>query len=610
MYKKIRRILSLLLALLLFFSVLPAQETSATRSQEDRILQQISDVYATALKQSNRYSFHGACGAFVNWFTYLLGINTGFYSANGNQQYDLYKNMEQTTGGHTVEALPAHRYTMKQALNKLSENGTKDVFNILLGFQYTTATDGWRYGHVMFVHAILDGKVYFSESYSEMFNGKYYAEGTPVVLTIDQFCQYYSTWTTYEGAIHFGLKSYQQRCEYFPSFLYATVTQPTILYTIPCAPDVDGRSQVMRTLQPGERLNVTGMYRNTEGQYWYRVEDAGIGYVPAADTQMDSMRYDDILADGINAPTEQQQGSIFNIKGIISSTYTDICSVRAQVFTVGSDGLEHWMTTTDTVSDSRYDLSYSNVSNKMAFRVLNLGTYRYELAAVACNHYYADGTLQTQRTTLRLWSSDFKVVSKKGGTAGVRFDSCGGTADRNAAEVELGSPIGTLPEAIRDGYTFLGWFTEPQGGQQIHDDYLVTGSTTLYAHWEEAEGLTGWFLEDGKPYYVIDGLRIVGFFRVDGILYYQLSDGFLATGWVILDDTRYYFNANGSMAQFWQEIDGKTYYFGQNGIAATGWREIDGKTYYFGEDCVMRTGKQTVDGIVYNFGKDGALIQD
>jgi uncharacterized repeat protein (TIGR02543 family) len=257
------------------------------------------------------------------------------------------------------------------------------------------------------------------------------------------------------------------------------------------------------------------------------------------------------------------------------------------VFTVGSNGLEHWMTTTDTVANSSYDLSYSNVSNKMAFRLLDLGTYRYELAAVVSNHYYADGMLQTQRTTLRLWSSDFKVVSQKGGTASVTFDTCGGTADRNAAEVELGGAIGALPEASRDGYHFLGWFTEPQGGQQITDDYVVNGSMTLYAHWEEAEGLTGWFLEDGKPYYVIDGLRIVGFFQVDGILYYQLADGFLATGWVILDDTRYYFNGNGSMVVGWQVIEGKTYYFGQNGIMCTGEQIIDGVTYYFGTDGAL-----------------------
>ena len=66
MYKKILWIISLTLALLMVFVVLPAPETTAIQSKEDRILQQIEDVYAQALKLSNRYSFRGYCGAYVN----------------------------------------------------------------------------------------------------------------------------------------------------------------------------------------------------------------------------------------------------------------------------------------------------------------------------------------------------------------------------------------------------------------------------------------------------------------------------------------------------------------------------------------------------------------
>ena len=190
MCKKILRILPLALALLLLLSVIPTTDSAAVQSREDRILQQITDTYADALEGSDRYSFRGSCGAFVNWHTYLLGINTGFYSANGNQQYDLYKDMEFTTGGFRVEALSAGKYTMKQALNLLTNNGTEDAFNILVGFQKTNTTAGRKYGHAAFIHAIMDGKVYYSESYSTTISGKYYAEGTPIVLTIDQFCKY------------------------------------------------------------------------------------------------------------------------------------------------------------------------------------------------------------------------------------------------------------------------------------------------------------------------------------------------------------------------------------------------------------------------------------
>ena len=608
MYKKILRILPLALAILLFLSAIPATDSAAVQSREDRILQQITDTYAEALSGSGRYSFRGSCGAFVNWHTYLLGINTGFYSANGNQQYDVYKDMEYTTGGFRVEALPASKYTMKEALNLLTNNGTEDAFNILVGFQRTNTTAGRKYGHAAFVHAVIDGMVYYSESYATTISGKYYAEGTPIVLSIDKFCKYYSGWTTYEGLIHFGLKTYQDKCEFLPAYLYATVSRESKLYTAACTPEVDRSSEVMRALQPGERLSVTGMYRNTKGEYWYQVEDAGIGYVLAADTQVESMRYDDVTVTGISAPTEQRKGNIFNIKGVVTATYNNICSVRAQVFTITEDGLQHWMTTTDKVTDNRYSLSYSVVSDRMAFRLLDVGTYRYEMAVVVSNNYFADGAMQTEWTTLRLWCSDFKVVAKKGGTASVKFDTCGGSAALNAAEVELGSTLGTLPEARREGYVFLGWYTAAEGGQQVREDYILEQDMTLYAQWEKATDITGWFREDGKPYYLIHGQRVVGFFQVDGITYYQTQEGFLATGWMVIDETRYYFNANGSMVQGWYEIDRARYYFGADGTAIIGWAEIDGKTYYFNDDCVMVTGAYTIEGVSYTFGEDGALL--
>lgn len=608
MYKKILRILTLMLALLLLFGISPSQESAAVQSKENRLLQQITDTYATALRSSNRYSFHGACGAYANWHTYLLGINTGFHSANGNQQYDLYEDMEYTTGGYRVEALPASKYNLKQALNYLSENGTKDVYNLIIGFQRTNTSAGRKYGHVTFVHAIIDGKVYYSESYGTTINGTYYPEGSAIVVTIDQFYESYRSWTTYEGTIHFGLKTYQDQCEFFPAYLYATVTNQTQLYTAACTPDVSHHSQALRTLQPGERLSVIGMYCNTKGEYWYEVEDATIGYVPASDTQMESLRYDDVTASDVSAPTEQRKGNVFNIKGKVQSTYNNICSIRAQVFTITDTGLKHWMTTTDVVDDNYYSLSYSVVSNRMAFRLLDEGNYRYEMAVVVSNNYFADGLLRTQWTTLKLWCSDFRVVAKKGNSASVQFNTCGGTANLNASELELGATIGTLPTATREGYVFQGWYTAEEGGEPVREDYIIQSNTTLYAHWEKDTASTGWYEEEGRPYYVIDGHRVEGFFQADGISYYQGQDGFLHTGWLVLDDMLYYFNANGSMVLGWLELDSGRYYFGADGTATIGWAQIDDKTYYFDDTGKMLTGQHTIEDILYIFGEDGALI--
>lgn len=44
--------------------------------------------------------------------------------------------------------------------------------------------------------------------------------------------------------------------------------------------------------------------------------------------------------------------------------------------------------------------------------------------------------------------------------------------------------LGNMPNPTRDGYTFLGWYTEPIEGEKISDSTLVTEDTTYYAHWQ------------------------------------------------------------------------------------------------------------------------------
>lgn len=41
-----------------------------------------------------------------------------------------------------------------------------------------------------------------------------------------------------------------------------------------------------------------------------------------------------------------------------------------------------------------------------------------------------------------------------------------------------------LPQIERTGYEFLGWFTDPTGGEKKEDTFTPTSDITLYAHWE------------------------------------------------------------------------------------------------------------------------------
>lgn len=67
----------------------------------------------------------------------------------------------------------------------------------------------------------------------------------------------------------------------------------------------------------------------------------------------------------------------------------------------------------------------------------------------------------------------------------VTFDANGGTVDTKPMTVTYGSTYGTLPTAIRPGYTFFGWYTATTDGTLVESTTRVSraASHTLYARW-------------------------------------------------------------------------------------------------------------------------------
>ena len=69
----------------------------------------------------------------------------------------------------------------------------------------------------------------------------------------------------------------------------------------------------------------------------------------------------------------------------------------------------------------------------------------------------------------------------------VTLDGNGGRVKARESKLQLsdGDPYGTLPTPLREGYTFLGWFTLPEDGEAVLSDTVFTGAEdrTLYAQW-------------------------------------------------------------------------------------------------------------------------------
>lgn len=69
----------------------------------------------------------------------------------------------------------------------------------------------------------------------------------------------------------------------------------------------------------------------------------------------------------------------------------------------------------------------------------------------------------------------------------VAFDACGGIVGLPSMEVTYYDYYGELPTPTRNGYSFIGWYTEIDGGDKVtgsSDRVKIIADHTLYAHWE------------------------------------------------------------------------------------------------------------------------------
>lgn len=82
----------------------------------------------------------------------------------------------------------------------------------------------------------------------------------------------------------------------------------------------------------------------------------------------------------------------------------------------------------------------------------------------------------------------------------VSFNGNGGVSASSSKTVAFGEDYGNLPNASRDYYNFLGWYTSASGGNKISAStrFNSTNNVTLYAHWE-LKPTSGWTLASNMP---------------------------------------------------------------------------------------------------------------
>lgn len=85
----------------------------------------------------------------------------------------------------------------------------------------------------------------------------------------------------------------------------------------------------------------------------------------------------------------------------------------------------------------------------------------------------------------------------------VKYELMGGSmAESSEKAVNYGSVYGTLPEPVKEGFLFLGWYTDAENGNIVTEGTTVTaaGNEKLYARWLEKQPCgknLSWNIEDG-----------------------------------------------------------------------------------------------------------------
>ena len=354
------------------------------------ITQQIKDTYRAALNKAGRSSFNGYCGLYVNWQLVVLGINTSYVGANGNQEFDNYKDMSKSSGGYSITAYPASSYSLSSALNAISSNGTKDVYNILVGFETGSGSDGALYGHTCFIHAIIGGTVYFSDSFSVTIGGSTYSEGSPIACSIATFSSYYNSWTTLDGLIHFSSGSYLDQCTSYPSYLELTVKSGA-LKSLPCSSSTNAESITLRDNVVGEKLTAIGMYKNTANNYWYKVTvDGKTGYVWAGDVTV-SKKLSSISYAGKDLPTNLPLGQVYAVDWTINSSYLNLKNIDGYIYGGSNFSTQRYHGQLTNVNATSKNLNASSLDYALLFDKLEEGTYKLVITASVTNNYSTDG---------------------------------------------------------------------------------------------------------------------------------------------------------------------------------------------------------------------------
>lgn len=513
-----------LLAILMVFGMLacslPLSVTAATGEEEQRIRDQITSVYWQTLSSSGRSSLHGFCGVMAGWELYHLGVTATAVTNNGNEMYDILKESDQIREGYSAQCYPASEYSIEEALNTITEGGTRDAYNIMVGFQRTRTAAGSLYGHVTIIHAVLNGNVYFTEGFMTPYNAD---PSQAMVCTIGEFAEYYNSWASFEGIIYFGDGSRIAGCDTYGCNLFAMSQSPTVLLT---KPDMQN-GEAVRTVFPGERVYANGICENADGVMFYRIVENGEEYYALAQQlKAEWFLSEDLTVSDLLLPSQVDKGEDFWLSGVIRSGQSIIVNCILEVKDQNGCVI---MSSQIEKESTMLDLGTDSVNTRSDISSLTDGCYTYSIYCDLQSSYYQDGEIADHIQRVMVTEQEFLV----------------GSAVPAAMSKKI-RPSRATPKVQADGWKYQDgkWYFCENGMNRV-----------------------GWFCYEGIDYYFLsDGSAATGWQNINGKDRYFSETGAMRTGWLETENGTYYMLSNGIPATGLIRVGERQYLFGEDGI--------------------------------------------
>ena len=208
-------------------------------------------------------------------------------------------------------------------------------------------------------------------------------------------------------------EDYLALCTLYPSYLTIRTDGEFRLWTMPCDDLVCANSQALELTNDGDLFTVTGLYRNTEGKYWYRVSRAGtVCYLYSPHGSVVEFLSFDMTAQDLVIPGGIAVGTSPVFGGSITSVHNRIGTVEARVL----QGDSLLARAELAVNGNRADLKKLRPN----LGALEAGSYELILSVTARSHYSTDGlTLMEEalvpeplRTTLEIVGAEGHICDR------------------------------------------------------------------------------------------------------------------------------------------------------------------------------------------------------